>query len=77
MSYFNYQRTLVQDVLRTSAGDVPWRYIEDHTGASSGRNFAEWVETMYLQSQYDNLHNSSVKLMLMFDLHVDSASKLH
>ena len=31
----------VEDVLWTSADDVPWRYIEDHI-TSSGRNFAEW-----------------------------------
>ena len=30
-------RTLVGDVLRTSAGDVPWHYIEDHMGTSIGR----------------------------------------
>ena len=40
-------------MLRTSVGDVSWRYIEDHMGTSvgllfgksSGRNFAEWVAT--------------------------------
>ena len=30
-------RTLVEDVLRTSIGDIPWRYIEDHMGTSIGR----------------------------------------
>ena len=54
MSYFNVQRTSVQDVLRKSAVDVPWCYMEDHMGTSIGRvlgvvksssehNFAEWV----------------------------------
>ena len=36
-SYFNVLRTLVEDALRMSVGDVPWRYIEDHMSASIGR----------------------------------------
>ena len=36
-SYFNVLQTLVEDVLRKSEGDVPWRYIEDHMGTSLGR----------------------------------------
>ena len=35
-SYFNVLRVLAEDVLRTLVGDVPWRYIEDHTGTSKG-----------------------------------------
>ena len=42
--------TLAGNVLRKSAGDIPWRYIEGHKGTSTGRlsgtsserNFAEW-----------------------------------
>ena len=29
--------TLVEEVLRTSVGNVPWRYIEDHVEMSVGR----------------------------------------
>ena len=36
-SYFNGLRTSVEDVLRVSVGDVPWRYIEDHIGTFIGR----------------------------------------
>ena len=35
-SYFNVLRMLVKDTLKTSAGDVPWRYIEDHMGMCIG-----------------------------------------
>ena len=56
-SYFIVQRASVKDVLRTLAGDVPWRYIEDHMGTSigrllgtsSGRNFAEWVDLIHVK----------------------------
>ena len=41
-------RTSVDDVLMTSVGDAPWRYIEDHMGTSSGRNFAEWIEVSFM-----------------------------
>ena len=50
--YFNVQRTSVEEVVRTLAGSVPWRYIEDHMGTSigrlfSGRNFPEWEHWNY------------------------------
>ena len=35
--FFNALRTLVEDVFRTSAGEVSWRYIEDHMGTSIKR----------------------------------------
>ena len=37
MSYFNVLKTLVEDALKTSVGDVPWHYIEDHIGTSIRR----------------------------------------
>ena len=40
--HFHVLGTSVGSFLGTSAGDVPWRYIEDHMGTSSGRNCAEW-----------------------------------
>ena len=35
--YGDVPRTLHWDILRTLAGDIPWRYIEDHMGKSVGR----------------------------------------
>ena len=46
-SYFKVLRTLVVDVLRTSVGDVPWCYIEDHMGTSIGR----FLETSSIRPQ--------------------------
>ena len=34
MSHWDDQRTSVEDVLRTSARNVPWRYIQDYMGTS-------------------------------------------
>ena len=36
-SYFNVVRTLVEDVIKMSVGDVPWRYLEYHMEKSIGR----------------------------------------
>ena len=59
-SFFNFQRTSVEKVLRTSSEDVPWRCIKDYLGyvhrtsfgdvlrTSSGRNVAEWDITHLL-----------------------------
>ena len=44
---------------------------------SSNVNMWLWNYVKCLQNQYDNRHNFSVKLRSMFDLHVDSTSKLH
>ena len=35
--------TSAGDALKTSVGDVPWRYIEDVLRTSSGRTFSECV----------------------------------
>ena len=35
--YFHVLRMSLVDVLGTSAGDVPQRYLEDHMGTSRGR----------------------------------------
>ena len=37
MLHWDVLRTSIEDVLRTSAGDIPWRYIEDHMATSIGR----------------------------------------
>ena len=63
-SYLNVFRTLVEDVLKTSIGDVPWRYKEGNMGmsigcllgTSFGRNFAESYK--FLVTSYYSLVTS-------------------
>ena len=48
MSHWDVQRTSVDDVLRTSARNVPWRYIEDYMGTSIGRLLGTSTEGVIL-----------------------------
>ena len=34
VSYLNFLKTLVEDVLSMSGADIPWRYMEHHMGTS-------------------------------------------
>ena len=55
----SYIGTSVEDVLRTTVGDIPWHYTQDHMGKSIGsllgtsssrHNFAEWVVAVFVFS---------------------------
>ena len=50
MSHWDVQRTSVEDVLRTSARNVPWRYIESYMGTSIGRLLGTSIEGVILPS---------------------------
>ena len=61
---------MVEDVLRTSAVDILWHYIEDHMGTSFGdvlrmslgRNFTEWEFSIVRDS-----NNWSIKKLRCYE----------
>ena len=69
MSHWDDQRTSVEDVLRTSARNVPWRYIQDYMGTSIGRLLGTSIEGVILPSglaviESLFLKNKNVKYLL-------------